>query len=78
MVIICIMIMFGIAKFTHLWEKYNPDISFVKEDYAFTQKDKFNLKSSNFKLAFTVENYATSELRIDPSYVKYVVMWSYF
>ena len=49
--------MFGLVKFTHLWEKYNPDISFVKEDYAYTSLDKFNMKSRNLKFAFTVEDY---------------------
>ena len=57
LIIVCIMIMFGLTKFTHLWEKYNPDISFIKDDYAFTSQDKFNIKSTNFKFAFTVEDY---------------------
>ena len=70
------MIMFGLTKFTHLWEKYNPDISFVKEDYAFTSQDKFNLKNANFKFAFTVEDYLSTEARNDPSYVKYLVSWT--
>ena len=70
--------MFGITKFTHLWEKYNPDISYVKEDYAFTYKDKFNLKSGNFKIAFTVENYLTNEMKNDPSYVKMLVAYGVF
>ena len=68
--------MFGLTKFKHLWEKYNPDISFGKEDQAFTWEDKFNLKSENFKLAFTVEDYRTGKMKNDPHYVKYLVYWS--
>ena len=65
--------MFGLTKFKHLWEKYNPDISFVTDEYAFTSEDKFNMKSNNFKVAFTVEDYLTNEMKNDPRYVKYVV-----
>ena len=68
--------MFGLTKFTHLWEKYNPDISVVTEEYAYTADDKFNMKDRNFKFAFTVEDYLTNEMKDDPSYVKYLVSLS--
>ena len=67
------MIIFGITKFTHLWERYNPDISFVTVEYAFTPKDRFNMKSRNFKFAFTVEDYLNPGMKNDPNYVKYLV-----
>ena len=34
------------------------------------------MKSKNFKFAFTVEDYLSSEMKNDPSYVKYVVSLS--
>ena len=75
-VIICIMIAFGLTKFTHLWVKYNPDISFVKDNYAFTAEDKFNFESTKYRIAFTVEGYFSKEMKNDPRYVKFFVSYS--
>ena len=70
------MILFGLTKFTHLWEKYNPDISFVKDNHAFTSSDKFNFKAKNYRIAFTVENYLSNEISNDTRYVKYFVNYA--
>ena len=65
--------MFASYKFIHLFDRFNPNVSQILERNIYTDTEIFDLYQEKFRLAFTLEDYFTSEMKIDPNYIKFVV-----
>ena len=67
-----VFFIYGTLKLSHLMDKYNPNISEVKETNVYTTDTRLNLNDIGFRIAFAVEGYVDQELRDDHRYVKYL------
>ena len=52
-----VFFIYGSLKLSHLMDKYNPNISEVKEQNVYTSDTRLNLHDIGFRLAFAVEGY---------------------
>ena len=67
-----IFFIYASLKLSHMLDKYNPNISEVKELNSYDSSERLNLNDVGFRIAFSVEGYLDSKLRNDHRYVKYM------
>ena len=68
-----VFFIYGSLKFSHLMDKYNPNISEVKEQNFYNSDTRLNLHDIGFRFAFSVEGNVDQLMRDDHRYVKYMV-----
>ena len=68
-----VFFIYGSLKLSHLMDKYNPNISEVKEQNFYNSDTRLNLHDIGFRFAFSVEGYVDQMMRDDHRYVKYMV-----
>lgn len=66
-----VFFIYGTLKLTHLIDKYNPQISEIKETNFYDMYTRLDLTQINFNVAFAVESYIDGQLKNDRS-----VVWS--
>ena len=67
-----VFFIYATLKLSHMLDKYNPNISEVKEKNFYDSSERLNLNDIGFRIAFAVEGYLDSKLRDDHRYVKYM------
>ena len=67
-----IFFIYATLKLSHLLDKYNPNISEVKEQNIYDSSVRLNLDDIGFRIAFAVEGYLDEKLRDDHRYIKYL------
>ena len=65
--------MYTALKSLHLTTRYNADVAELLEKNHFTDAELFNIHDENWRIAFTLEDYLTSKMKMDPRYVKFYV-----
>ena len=70
-VIVYTTFMFASLKFTHLVNRYNPQVNSYVNRNAFDYGDEFEMGSQQFRMAFAVERHATRENIHDLRYLKW-------
>ena len=67
-----VFFIYATLKLSHLLDKYNPNISEVKELNFYDSSERLNLNDIGFRIAFAVEGYLDGKLRDDHKYIKYL------
>ena len=71
-IVFVVFFIYGTLKLTHLINKYNPQISEIKETNFYDMYTRLDLDAINFNVAFAVEGYIDGQLKNDHRYVKYM------
>ena len=67
-----VIAMYAGIKFIALYTKHNPVTSSYYKQNEAADELTIDLKERNFRIAFTVEDYAATETKDDPRYVKWI------
>ena len=72
LIIISTVLVYASIKLMFLIKRHNPQLSSYSRDSIYIDGETVILNEQNFRIAFAIEGFGDTAIKLDPRYVKYI------